>query len=99
MGVELAYAGARSAFLHAGVAKRMVVEFKSGGQPVLAPLMARLAAPAFGELVSAAGGNGPVGGHLGALASGRAAGARLQPGGTALPERWPAACRLFSWPG
>jgi predicted amidophosphoribosyltransferase len=55
MGVDLAYAGARSAFLHAGVAKRMVVEFKSGGQPVLAPLMARLAAPAFGELVTAAG--------------------------------------------
>ena len=60
MGVELAYAGARSAFLHAGVAKRMVVEFKAGGQPVLAPLMARLAAPAFREVVSAAGGNGPV---------------------------------------
>ena len=58
MGVELAYAGARSAFVHAGVAKRMVVEFKSGGQPVLAPLMARLAAPAFGELVAAAGGRG-----------------------------------------
>lgn len=60
MGVELAYAGARSAFLHAGVAKRIVVEFKSGGQPVLAPLMARLATPAFRELVSAAEGNGPV---------------------------------------
>jgi predicted amidophosphoribosyltransferase len=54
MGVELAYAGARSAFLHAGAAKRLVVEFKSGGQPVLAPLMARLAAPAFTELVAAA---------------------------------------------
>ncbi len=60
MGVELAHAGARSAFLHAGVAKRMVVEFKAGGQPVLAPLMARLATPAFRGLVSAAGGNGPV---------------------------------------
>ena len=54
MGVELAYAGARSAFVHAGAAKRMVVEFKSGGQPVLAPLMARLAAPAFAELVAEA---------------------------------------------
>ena len=55
MGLELAYAGARSAFLHAGVAKRMVVGFKSGGQPVLASLMARLAAPAFKQLVTAAG--------------------------------------------
>jgi predicted amidophosphoribosyltransferase len=54
MGVDLTYAGARSAFLHAGVAKRMVVEFKSGGQPVLAALMARLAEPAFRELVAAA---------------------------------------------
>jgi predicted amidophosphoribosyltransferase len=60
MGVEMAQAGARSAFLHAGVAKRMVVEFKAGGQPVLAPVMARLAAPAFRGLVSAAGENGPV---------------------------------------
>jgi competence protein ComFC len=60
MGVELTYAGARSAFLHAGVAKRMVVEFKAGGQPVLAPLMARLATPAFRELVAVAEGNGPV---------------------------------------
>jgi predicted amidophosphoribosyltransferase len=58
MGVELTYAGARSAFVHAGAAKRMVVEFKSGGQPVLAPLMARLAAPAFRELVMAAGQGG-----------------------------------------
>lgn len=54
MGLELAYAGARSAFLHAGAAKRMVVAFKAGGQPVLAPLMARLAAPAFRELVATA---------------------------------------------
>lgn len=58
MGAELAYVGARSAFVHAGVAKRMVVEFKSGGQPVLAPLMARLAAPAFRELVTAAASGG-----------------------------------------
>lgn len=55
MGMQLAYAGARSAFLHAGVAKRMVVEFKSGGQPVLAPLMASLAAPAFRDLASTVG--------------------------------------------
>jgi ComF family protein len=58
MGVELTYAGARSAFLHAGAAKRMVVEFKSGGQPVLAPLMARLAGPAFRELASSLGADG-----------------------------------------
>ncbi len=51
MGLDLAYAGQRSAFVHAGPAKRMVVEFKAGGQPVLAPLMARLAAPAFSALV------------------------------------------------
>ena len=62
MGLELAYTGARSAFVHAGPAKRMVVEFKSGGQPVLAPLMARLAAPAFAELAAEAGaGAGPSG--------------------------------------
>jgi predicted amidophosphoribosyltransferase len=54
MGLDVAYAGARSAFVHAGVAKRMVVEFKSGGQPVLAPLMARLAGPAFADLVAQA---------------------------------------------
>jgi predicted amidophosphoribosyltransferase len=68
MGVESAYAGARSAFVHAGPAKRMVVEFKAGGQPVLAPLMARLAAPAFAELVAEAeeGARG-VGAAAGAL--------------------------------
>jgi predicted amidophosphoribosyltransferase len=60
MGVDLTYAGARSAFLHAGVAKRMVVDFKAGGQPVLAPLMARLAEPAFRELVADAAARGRV---------------------------------------
>jgi predicted amidophosphoribosyltransferase len=58
MGAEFAHAGARSAFQHAGAAKRLVVEFKSGGQPVLAPLMARLAAPAFRRLVGAAATHG-----------------------------------------
>jgi ComF family protein len=52
MATEPAFAGARSAFLHAGPAQRLVVEFKSGGQPVLASLMAALARPAFRELVS-----------------------------------------------
>lgn len=59
MGLDLACAGARSAFVHAGPAKRLVVEFKSGGQPVLAPLMARLAGPAFAGLAGAASG-GPA---------------------------------------
>jgi predicted amidophosphoribosyltransferase len=61
MGLELAYVGARSAFVHAGVAKRMVVEFKAGGQPVLGPLMARLAAPAFAATVADARGGSPAG--------------------------------------
>jgi predicted amidophosphoribosyltransferase len=62
VGLELPYAGSRSAFEHSGAAKSMVLEFKSGGQPVLAPLMARLAAPAFRELVTAAqAGAGRVG--------------------------------------
>ena len=58
MGLDLAYAGSRSAFVHGGVAKRMVVEFKAGGQPVLAPLMARLAGAAFAESAAAARGGG-----------------------------------------
>jgi hypothetical protein len=83
MGVDLTYAGARSAFLHAGVAKRMVVEFKSGGQPVLAALMARLAEPAFRELVAAAA---ATAGERVAVTwvpshPGLSKGARLQPGG------------------
>ncbi len=52
MGLEFAYAGARSAFTHTGPAKRMVVEFKAGGQSVLGSLMARLAAETFAELVA-----------------------------------------------
>jgi len=47
MGAHLAYAGARSAFRHQGVARRLVAEFKFGGQPVLGRLMADLARPAF----------------------------------------------------
>ncbi len=61
MGMDLAYSGARSAYVHSGVAKKLVVDFKAGGQPVLAPLMASLAAPAFRDLVvRASGGAGPV---------------------------------------
>ncbi len=51
MGRDLEYAGARSAFLHQGAAKRLVSEFKFGGQPVLGRLMAELALAAFTEYV------------------------------------------------
>lgn len=47
MGEEVTYAGARAAFLHRGVARRMVADFKFGGQPVLGLVMAGLARPAF----------------------------------------------------
>jgi len=47
MGKELAYAGARGAFLHEGVARKLVAEFKFGGQPVLGSVMAELARAAF----------------------------------------------------
>jgi len=49
MGKELVYGSARSAFRHDGVARRLVTEFKFGGQPVLGRLMADLARPAFAE--------------------------------------------------
>jgi predicted amidophosphoribosyltransferase len=52
MGKSLEYAGAGSAFKHEGVAKRLVSEFKFGGQPVLGGLMAQAALPAFLEFVS-----------------------------------------------
>jgi predicted amidophosphoribosyltransferase len=82
MGLGLAYSGARSAFVHEGVAKRLVVEFKSGGQPVLAPLMAGLAAPAFGDLVAAAraGAIAHAGGPAGVVSDGTAPRACRTPG-------------------
>jgi len=49
MGKELPYAGARGAFRHEGAARRLVAEFKFGGQPVLGRLMADLARPAFAD--------------------------------------------------
>jgi predicted amidophosphoribosyltransferase len=52
MGKELTYAGARAAFRHQGVARRMVADFKFGGQPVLGRMMAELARPAFADYVS-----------------------------------------------
>jgi competence protein ComFC len=47
MGRDLTYAGARGAFRHHGVARRLVADFKFGGQPVLGRVMADLARPAF----------------------------------------------------
>ncbi|MFH0917205.1 MAG: double zinc ribbon domain-containing protein [bacterium] len=55
MGAHLGFAGARSAFRHQGVARRLVAEFKSGGQPVLGRLMADLARPAFAGYASSIG--------------------------------------------
>lgn len=48
MGDELSFSGARAAFLHQGVASRLVSELKFDGEIVLARTMAELAAPAFG---------------------------------------------------
>jgi predicted amidophosphoribosyltransferase len=53
MGKDLAYAGARGAFRHQGVARRLVAEFKFGGQPVLGRVMADLARPAFTDYLLA----------------------------------------------
>ncbi len=55
MGREITYAGARGAFRHQGVARRMVADFKFGGQPVLGRVMADLARPAFADYVSSIG--------------------------------------------
>lgn len=51
MAKELEYRSARSAFRHEGVARRLVTEFKFGGQPVLGRVMADLARPAFAGYV------------------------------------------------
>jgi ComF family protein len=51
IGKELEYSGARAAFRHEGVARRLVSQFKFGGQPVLGRLMAYLAKPAFDSFV------------------------------------------------
>lgn len=55
MAKEVAYDGASSAFVHAGAARRLVVDFKSGGQPVLGRTMASLAGDSFAALVAIAG--------------------------------------------
>jgi predicted amidophosphoribosyltransferase len=51
MSTDLAFAGARGAFRHQGTARRLVAEFKFGGQPVLGRVMADLARPAFTDFV------------------------------------------------
>lgn len=58
MGRDFAYAGARGAFRHQGIARRLVAEFKFGGQPVLGRVMADLARPAFTEYVRSITPNG-----------------------------------------
>lgn len=52
MGDELPFAGARGAFRHRGPARRLVADFKYGGQPVLGRIMAELARPSFSAHVS-----------------------------------------------
>lgn len=52
---EFSYSRARAAFRHVGAARRLVAEFKFGGQPVLGRVMADLARPMFTDLVSSAG--------------------------------------------
>jgi predicted amidophosphoribosyltransferase len=46
------YSAARGAFRHEGLARRLVADFKFGGQPVLGRIMADLALPAFTDFVS-----------------------------------------------
>jgi len=52
LGREVAFAGTRSAFVHAGPARRLVLELKSGGQRVLGRTMAQLARGAFLDLMA-----------------------------------------------
>lgn len=49
MAEDLPYAGARAAFRHQGVARRLVTDVKFGGQPALGRVMADVAGPAFRE--------------------------------------------------
>jgi predicted amidophosphoribosyltransferase len=60
MDKELEYASARSAFVHEGVARRLVADFKFGGQPVLGRLMADLARPVFADFISPLAASGDV---------------------------------------
>jgi competence protein ComFC len=55
MAAEFSYSRARAAFRHVGTARRLVAEFKFGGQPVLGREMAAVARPMFVDLLSTAG--------------------------------------------
>jgi ComF family protein len=55
LGKQIDFAGARSAFAHHGVARKLVAEFKFGNQPVLSRVMADLALPAFRDFVKPLG--------------------------------------------
>jgi predicted amidophosphoribosyltransferase len=55
MGEELSYVSARGAFRHTGLARRLVADFKFGGQPVLGRVMADVALPWFIAQVSSIG--------------------------------------------
>ena len=94
MGMELGLRGrAERLSCTPGVAKRMVAEFKFGGQPVLAPLMAELAAPAFAELVASplAPRADAVARHLGAVLTRPLSGSAATTRRKCSPGRWPAA--------
>jgi ComF family protein len=52
MDKTLTYARARAAFRHQGVARRLVADFKFGGQPVLGRIMADIATPAFSSYLA-----------------------------------------------
>lgn len=55
IGRHVAFAGAGSAFVHHGAARKLVAELKFGNQPVLSQVMADLALPAFRDLLAPLG--------------------------------------------
>jgi predicted amidophosphoribosyltransferase len=57
---DLKFEGAASAFVHEGVARALVSNFKLGGQPVLGRVMADLALPAFHRFLSSIAVEPPV---------------------------------------
>lgn len=57
---EIDYEGARSAFVHEGAARSLVSNFKLGGQPGLAEVMADLARPAFIRFLAELGTKPPL---------------------------------------
>jgi predicted amidophosphoribosyltransferase len=55
IGKHVVFAGAGSAFVHRGAARKLVAELKFGNQPVLSQVMADLALPAFRDLLAPLG--------------------------------------------